>query len=502
MPLRALVAALLALVALALGAGSAVATSDVAIGIADDAALLKEPDTARAAATVDAWADLGIDDVRMFAAWEAISPANDRLTAPAGFDPANPDSPGYNWAFLDRAIGLVRAADMTVTLVVSGPGPLWASQVPGRRQVRYKPRPDLFGSFAAAVAKRYGAAVDRYVLWNEPNFPLWLQPQYTCQGRRCTPYAPHLYRKLVRAAYPAIKAADPRSTILFGALGPRGDRPLKRNSTTKPLAFLRALGCVKPTLRRDRRGPCAGFKALTADGFAYHPHSVFKAPDEANPDLDEAAIADLTRLKTTLDATQKAGGLKNAGGGRFHLYFDEYGYQTRPPDPDQGISLARQSRWLQQGAYIAWRDPRVKLLTQYAWRDEVIGRGGVRATKYSGWQSGLRFADGRGKPILTAFSNVFHAERRAPRQVRLWGQVRPGDQHSVTVERRRVDRTRWTTLRTLTTDRNGSWKLDQPLRSAVEYRYSWQPFDEYGAPLGLRRSSDVLRVRSLNRRGR
>lgn len=500
MPLRALAVALLTTVLLALGATSALAAGDLEVGIADDGALLREPSDARAAATVNAWAALGIDNVRIFAAWQAVSPANDQLVAPAGFDASNPDSPGYGWQALDRAVNLVRGADMTVTLVVSGPGPLWASAEPGRRQVRYKPRPDLFARFASAVARRYGGAVDRYVIWNEPNFPLWLQPQFTCKGSRCTPYAPHLYRRLVRAAYPAIKAADPRSTVLFGALAPRGDRPVKRNSSMKPLAFLRALGCVNVALRRDRHGACAGFQPLTADGFAYHPHSVFKAPDQAAPDPDEAALGDLGRLKRTLDGTQRAGGLRSSSGRRFELYFDEYGYQTNPPDRIGGVSLARQSRWLQQGAYVAWHDPRVKLLTQYEWRDEPLGRGGSLATRYSGWQSGLRFADDRPKPILAAFPNVFHVQRLAPTRVRLWGQVRPGDQHQVTVQRRRAGGRTWTTIATPTTSADGYWTLSQTLRSAVEYRYTWQAFDAYGTPLGLPRSSDVIRVRPARRR--
>lgn len=500
LPRRAVLLALLLALALVAGAGSARAAGDLQIGIADDAALLKEPDDARAAATVRAWAELGIDDVRIFAAWQAVSPANDQLTPPAGFDPADPDAPGYAWAALDRAVGLVRAADMTVTLVVSGPGPLWASASPGRHQVRYKPRPDLFGRFARAVARRYGAAVDRYVIWNEPNIPLWLQPQFTCRGPRCTPYAPHLYRRLVRAAYPAIKVADPQSTVLFGALAPRGSRPFKRNSVMKPLTFLRALGCVSPALRRDRRGSCAGFQPLTADAFAYHPHSVLRAPDRPNPDPDEAAMADLPRLKRTLDGAQRAGGLRKPGGGRYNLYFTEYGYQTRPPDRNEGVPLARQSRWLQVGSFLAWRDPRVKLLTQYEWRDEPLGRGGSLATSTSGWQSGLRFADDRAKPVLAAFPNVFHAQRLTRTRVRLWGQVRPGNDHVVTLQRRRAGTRRWTTLRTVATNGDGYWTLAQTLRSTVQYRYTWQPLDVYGAPSAAPRSSDVLRVGPLRRR--
>src|SRR6266542_3942323 len=200
--LRLLAAALLAAVLLP---AAARASSSMETGIADDAAVLYEPSDARAASAVAAWAALGIDDVRIFVQWQAIAPANGEVRAPAGFDSADPNSVGYNWSRVDRAVRLVSAAGMRPMLVVTGPGPLWASQVPARRNVRYKPRPDLFGQFARAVALRYAGAVDRYILWNEPNLPLWLQPQNTCTGGHCVPYAPHLYRRLVRAAYPALK---------------------------------------------------------------------------------------------------------------------------------------------------------------------------------------------------------------------------------------------------------------------------------------------------------
>ena len=55
---------------------------------------------------------MGIDDVRIFVQWQAIAPANSAVKAPDGFDSGDPDSPGYNWARVDRAVSLVSAAGM------------------------------------------------------------------------------------------------------------------------------------------------------------------------------------------------------------------------------------------------------------------------------------------------------------------------------------------------------------------------------------------------------
>jgi hypothetical protein len=492
-----LLAAVLAAIVLLLPA-AAHASSSMETGIADDAALLNEPSDARAKAAVEAWAALGIDDVRIFVQWQAIAPANGATKAPAGFNGADPNSPGYNWSRVDRAVALVSAAGMRPLLVVTGPGPLWASQVPGRHSVRYKPRPDLFAQFARAAALRYAQATDRYILWNEPNLPLWLQPQNSCRGSKCTPYAPHLYRKLVRAAYPAIKTVDPTATVLFGALAPNGENSTKQNAKTRPLAFIRSMGCVKVNLKRDRSGPCSSFKPLTADGFAYHPHATKLAPNGVQVQPDNASIGDLPRLKRTLDGTQRAGGLRKAGGGKFGLYFTEWGYQTTPPDKTRGVSLAKQSRYLQQGTYIAYRDPRVKLLTQYEWRDEPVRRSAT--DPYAGWQSGLRFRDDRAKPSLRTFANPFFIDHKpGSRVARLWGQVRPGITHNVTVQRRKAGSTRWATVRVVATNGDGYWTLNQTVSATTDYRFRWQPQDPYGANAGPLRTSDVLRVKIVRR---
>jgi hypothetical protein len=460
------------------------AAANLQTGIADDAALLRAPD---APATVAAWRALGIDDARLLVQWEAVSPGPGAQRMPAGFDLANPDSPGYDWSEIDRAVALVRSAGMTLTMSITGPGPLWASASPAGGNLRFKPLPDLYGRFARAVALRYAANVDRYVLWNEPNQPLWLQPQFTCRGRGCTPYAPHLYRRLVRAAGPAVHAADPTAQVLIGALAPTGQNPRSRNAAMRPLTFLRAMGCVDRRARRIRTGDCRGFQPASAEGIAYHPHGLLRAPDVSDPQPDEAGLADTPRLEGLLDAIQRAGGLRNTLGRtrRFDLYYTEYGYQTNPPDRALGVRPALQAKWLQQAAYIAWRDPRVRMLTQYVWRDEPLGRG------FAGWQSGLLFRDGRAKPALHGFAQPFWADATiARRAVRLWGQVRPGGAQVVTVQRSTPGSGRWTTIRTLRTDARGFFALRVALPRRVDYRFTWRPTPA----AALLRVSDARRV--------
>ena len=163
---------------------------------------------------------MGIEQVRILALWSRIAP--------------NHAEGAYDWTALDHAVDRVVAAGMEPMLNITGPGPLWVSRRSERGEPRYDPDPKLYGEFARAVAERYGDRVDRYILWNEPNLGGWLLPQASCVGKRCTSVAPHLYRSLVRSAYPAVHDADTDAEVLIGALASRGRRAAPRERQPPP----------------------------------------------------------------------------------------------------------------------------------------------------------------------------------------------------------------------------------------------------------------------------
>jgi hypothetical protein len=500
---RALAAAAAAMIAGAAGAGGhpgvARAAGDMETGIADDAILLGGGAAAEKA--VAAWKDLGIDAVRIHARWIAIAPGPHNTVPPEDFHPRDPDDPRYNWGALDNAVSLVHGAGMRVILSVTGSGPLWSSAKPAGRNPRYKPRATRFGDFAAAVARRYAADVDSYIIWNEPNQPGWLQPQFDCpRPRHCSPVAPHVYRELFAAASAEIRYADPGAQVLIGALAPRGESATKRNAKMRPLQFIRALGCVDSRYRRIRTGACRRAVPVRASGFSYHPHPVLRSPEQHSVHRDEAAIGDLGRLEAVLDKTQRAGILRPSGPGHFPLYLTEFGYQTRPPDPFSGVTPSQQSAWLQESWYRAWRDPRVKNVTQYEWLDEPLRSDTQGFTRYAGWQSGLRYADGRAKPVLAAFPHPFFVDVRPGRvNARFWGQVRPGAAWRVRVERRTASG--WATVKSLSTNRFGYWWADLPVRARHTYAFSYEVPDAADPAVLHRVRSATLTVAPKNRAG-
>ena len=457
--------ALLAALAASLAVPAAAhASPTMEVGVADDRLLFESPE--QAASTVADWQAAGVDTIRIIARWGAVAPAANDIAPPAGFDPANPDDPRYDWRALDRAVGEVTGAQMRVLLTVTGWGPIWGSRFPAKRNPRWKPDPQRFAQFATAVARRYGASVDRYIVWNEPNVAQWMQPQSQCSQRgTCTPSAPHQLRRIYEAAEPAIRAADPGAQVMIGALAPRGTSGASQNANLRPLAFLRALGCVDGRYRKVRTGACRGFTPVTADLLAFHPHGLKMAPTTHDPVRDDAQLGDVGRLASVVDRIQRAGGIRVRGASRLPFWFDEYAYQTNPPDRVLGVSPALQATYLQQAAYLAWTNPRVRGLAWYVWRDEPL------AGSTGGWQSGLRYVDGRAKPALAVFPQPFWALRKDSRTIRVWGQVRPGDAHSVMIERR--SGAAWRTVATLTTDARGGFLRD--LRtSGGTFRFRWE----------------------------
>jgi hypothetical protein len=192
-----------------------------------------------------------------------------------------------------------------------------------------------FGRFARAVAQHFEGRVDRYSIWNEPNWNTWLSP-----ARQ----AASLYRKLYRAGYAAVKAVDPNAQVLIGELAPIGG-----GRAIAPLQFLRAL-----TPR--------GSAPLKADGFALHPYQFTSAPAVAAGKPDDVTIGTLGRLTFALDALYRRGALTSSKGGKLNLYLTEFGYLTvgsRRQTP------ARIAAWMVEAIKLAQRNRRVKELLQY-----------------------------------------------------------------------------------------------------------------------------------------
>jgi hypothetical protein len=180
---------------------------------------------------------------RLHAAWLRVD-VNWAMIQAAG--------PGsYNWEPIDRIVQGATARGINVLGTITfTPG--WAR--PAGTDATYGPDPTRYAEFAATAARRYAAmGVHSYEVWNEPN-----------QSGAWTPKPdPAAYTQLLRAAYPAIKGADPRATVVTGGTGPAPND----GTQIAPLDFLNAVYAS---------GGSGSFDAV-----AHHPYTFPANPGEA-----------------------------------------------------------------------------------------------------------------------------------------------------------------------------------------------------------------------------
>jgi hypothetical protein len=353
-------------VAVCLAASTAHASTGVRYGIQDDAWLQFGPATLNA--RLAAFKRLGVPLVRFALRWNEIAARRPK-------DPASPLDRAYDWRRPDRVLRGLRRYGLTPVLTLVGT-PAWAN---GRRAPRFAPpRPRDFRAFARAAARRY-PWVRYWLIWNEPNKPLWLRPT------RAAIYVQHL----LNPGYEGIHSVLPGARVGGGVTAPRG-----------------GLGGVAPVTWI--RGMAAAHAKL--DAYAHHPYPLRPNETPSSGGCKNCPSITMATIPKLLILVRRAFGPKP-------VWLTEYGYQTNPPDSFLGVPVRRQATLLSLAAMRAWRLPRVTMLIQYLYRDEP---------QLSRFQTGLVFADGRLKPARQGFTLPFAEMRRVGFRTTVWGQIRGG----------------------------------------------------------------------------
>jgi Glycosyl hydrolase catalytic core len=357
---------LLFAVAACVAASSVQASSGVRYGIQDDAWL--EYGSGTLNHRLQTFKRLGVPLVRFTIHWDAIARRRP-------VDPESPRDRAYDWRRSDRVLRGLRRYGLTPVVTLLGT-PAWAN---GGRAPNYAPpHPRDFRAFARAVAARY-PWVRYWLIWNEPNHPLWLRPT------RAAIYVEHL----LNPGYEGIHAVLPHAQVGGGVTAPRG-----------------GLGGVAPVTWI--RGMAAAHAKL--DAYAHHPYPTSPAETPSSHGCVHCPTITMATIRKLLI-------LVRHNFGRKPIWLTEYGYQTNPPDTFLGVSPRKQATLLSLAALRAWRLPRVTMLIQYLYRDEP---------QLARFQTGLVYIDDRPKPSLNAFRLPFAEMRRSGVETVVWGQIRNG----------------------------------------------------------------------------
>jgi polysaccharide biosynthesis protein PslG len=143
--------------------------------------------------TLDMMQSAGVNTVRVMVPWAGIEKTKGT----------------YNWTAVDRIVNAANARGMSVLGMINST-PQWAAQA-GQPALSGPPASNaVFADFTKRVATRYAGKISAYEVWNEENATVFWS----------TGADPAAYTQMLKAVYPAIKAADPNATVLVGGLSP------------------------------------------------------------------------------------------------------------------------------------------------------------------------------------------------------------------------------------------------------------------------------------------
>jgi hypothetical protein len=366
-------------------------------------------------------------------------------------DATDPDDPAYDFARVDALVegASARGLDVMLTSVEAAGAheaqPRWRFARPGT----WAPRADDLARFEVAAARRYdgthrdaaGVLLPRvwhFQIWNEPNLPKYLSPQWVVRDGRWEPFAAEQYRDMLAASYTALKALDPRIVVVAAGTAPSGEQRAGEGRMT-PVRFYRRLLCVDGT-----RCP----QPVRADAFSHHPLSV-QDPRKLSGQPQDVAISELGRVRHLLAVAHARGTLASEP----QLEVTELNWDSDPARVST-VKPARLARYVSSGLYLLWRQG-VTLVSWQFVRDPIT-RAGARPHPAGLWRIDQAApadpARDVPKEAVRAFAQPFVALRRRG-VVRLWGQLRRTGTTQATIEWRRAGR--WTPLMRVAVGRDG-----------------------------------------------
>jgi len=315
--------------------------ASLGVGLADPDLVTETP--AVQASQLAEMKAIGITSIRMDARWDLVQP----------------DGPGTSdWANLDQAVRSVRAAGMSVDLIIDG-CPQWAALPGTGGDASPQPAsPAQYAAFAAQVAARYAPeGVGMFEIWNEPNNVVFWQPKPN----------PAAYTADLVAAYRAIKAADPAAFVISGGLAPA----VTDGTNISPVNFLQDMYAD---------GAKGSFDAV-----GYHPYSYPALPDTYE------SWSGWSQMNQTSPSIRSV--MASNGDSGTPVWITEVGAPSGGPG---GIGQAGQQNDLTQVITDARRNSWIGGLYLYTWMDD-----GTDTTNTEDWFGLLNYG-GSPKPAYFA----------------------------------------------------------------------------------------------------
>ncbi|MBN1976269.1 MAG: O-antigen ligase family protein [Anaerolineae bacterium] len=225
--------------------------------------------------------------------------------APQAGDGLGRSQDDFDWATSDRILdALARHPRLRLVAVLGDDPPVPPTD------------PDRFASFAGAFAARYGAQVDYYQVWDEPNLAdHWGE----------TLVKPPAYADLLARTARAVRTADPDARILLAGLAPTVETGPQNLSDVRYLEQLYLAGA-----------------APYFDIVAGKPYGFYTGPDDRRAD---ESVLNFSRLILLREVMVKHGDADKA------VWASHWGWNALPPDWKGAPSLWGQTDAATQASY-------------------------------------------------------------------------------------------------------------------------------------------------------
>jgi hypothetical protein len=316
------------------------------------------------------YADLGAGIYQMALSWSDAA-----AQKPA--DPTDPTDPAYHWPeAIDQAVAAAAPYNIDVSLMVLG-APGWAN---GGKSWRWAPtRPKDYADFIAAASRRY-PGVHHWMIWGEPSKDQNFQPLSPDNGRPLRGAklkGPHLYARILDAAYVALKRVSARNLVIGG-----------NSYTIGTVAPLRWLTAVRMP---DGRPP-------RMDMWGHNPFTL-RPPALSRPPLGNgyADLSDLDTFVTAMDRAMRRARLKKQR--HMRLFLSEFTLPTDHENIEFNFYLDRrtQADWLSRGLKITRPWSRIYTFGYLGLYDDELRPDGRQVER------GLITREGDRKPAYAAF---------------------------------------------------------------------------------------------------
>ena len=295
---------------------------------------------AQRTAVLDQLAAHGTEWVRLDVSWAMLQPDG-------------PDAYStWGVSFVDRVLKMITDRGMK-PLVMLWMTPAWANGGAGERALPHDPQ--HYANAARWAANRWAGIVPAWEVWNEPNHNSFM-----------TGADPVAYGRLLQAAYPAFKAGDPSTQVVFG-------------------------GPMYNDVDWIRRAYDAGARG-SFDIMATHP---YMGVADREPEFADGTKWTLRHARAVYDL------MVANGDGHKPIWFTEFGWSSHPNTGTEanwarGVTLQQQADYLVRTLDLLAREmPFVTNVFWYNERDRSTSN--VQLANY-----GLMFRDLTPKPALTA----------------------------------------------------------------------------------------------------